>query len=80
MGYLTRSAERAAVKGGASMVGPFFKLIAVVLVVGWPLAIGHHGHTSVLGWIIGAVWWVVLAVVAVAYQLGKPKQAGARRR
>jgi hypothetical protein len=81
MGHLTRTAKRAAVKGRASMAVPFFKLIAVVLVVGWPLAIPHHGHTSVLGWIIGAVWWVVLAVVAVAYQLGKPKRrTGARRR
>jgi hypothetical protein len=81
MGHLTRTAKRAAVKGRASMAVPFFKLIAVVLVVGWPLAIGNHGHTSVLGWIIRAVWWVVLAVVAVAYQLRKPKRpARARRR
>jgi hypothetical protein len=80
MGRLTRTAQRAAVKGRGSMAVPFFKLIAVVLVVGWPLAISHHGHRSVLGWIIGGVWWVVLAVVAVAYQLRKPKRPGARRR
>lgn len=70
MGYVTRRAERAAVKGGASLVGPFFKLIAVVLVIGWPLAIGHHGHTSVLGWIIAAVWWVILAALTAAWKLG----------
>ena len=81
MGHLTRTAKRAAAKGRGSMAVPFFKLIAVVLVVGWPLAISHHGHRSVLGWIIGAVWWVVLAVVAVAYRLGRPKRpARARRR
>ena len=82
MSRLTRTARRAAVKGRGSMAVPFFKLVAVVLVVGWPLAIiGHHGRTSVLGWIIGAVWWVVLAVAAVAYQHGKPKRpARARRR
>ena len=80
MGHLTRTAGRAAAKGRASMAVPFFKLVAVVLVVGWPLAIGHHGHTSVLRWIIGAVWWAVLAVVVVAYQLRKPRPPGTRRR
>jgi hypothetical protein len=79
MGHLTRTAKRAAVAGRGSMAVPFFKLIAVVLVVGWPLAIPHHGHTAVLGWIIGAVWWVGLAVAAVAYQLGKPKRPARRR-
>jgi hypothetical protein len=78
MGHLTRTAKRAAVQGRASMAVPFFKLIAVVLVVGWPLTIVHHA--SVLGWIIGAVWWVVLAVVVVAYRPGKPRRARTRRR
>jgi hypothetical protein len=80
MGHLTRTVKRAAVQGRASMAVPFFKLVAVVLVVGWPLAIRHHGHTFVLGWIIGAVWWVILGVAVVAYRLGKPKRARARRR
>jgi hypothetical protein len=78
MGHLTRTAKRAAVQGRASMAVPFFKLIAVVLVVGWPLIIVHRA--SVLGWIIGAVWWVVLGVAVVAYRLGKPRRAGTRRR
>jgi hypothetical protein len=81
MSRFTRTAKRAAAQGRASMAVPFFKLIAVVLVVGWPLAIVHHGHSSsVLGWIIGAVWWVGLAIVVVAYRLGKPRRAGTRRR
>jgi hypothetical protein len=78
MGHLTRTAKRAAVKGSGSMAVPFFKLVAVVLVVGWPLTIVHRWQ--VLGWIIGAVWWVVLGVVVVAYRLGKPRRAGMRRR
>jgi hypothetical protein len=78
MGHLTRTAKRAALQGRASMAVPFFKLVAVVLVVGWPLVIVHR--SSVLGWIIGAVWWVALAVVVVAYRRGKPRRAGTRRR
>jgi hypothetical protein len=80
MGHLTRTAKRAALQGRASMAVPFFKLVAVVLVVGWPLVIVNHGPSPVLGWIIGAVWWVVLAVVVVAYRRGKPRRAGMRRR
>lgn len=79
MGYLTNRAERAAVKGSASMVGPFFRLIAGVLVLFWPLGIMHHGHTTALGWIIGGVWWVILAIVAVAWVTARPAQ-GTRRR
>jgi hypothetical protein len=78
MGHLTRTAKRAAIQGRASMAVPFFKLIAVVLVAGWPLTIVHHA--SVLGWIIGAVWWAVLAGVVVACRLSKPRRAGTRRR
>jgi hypothetical protein len=80
MGHLTRTAKRAAVQGRASMAVPFFKLIAVVLVVGWPLTIVHNGPSPVLGWIIGAVWWVALAVAVVAYRRGKRRRAGTRRR
>ena len=65
MGYLTRRAERAAVRGGASLAGPFFRLVAVVVVVGWPLGVWH----SWVGYVVEGLWLVLVAGVVVAWKL-----------
>lgn len=65
MGYLTRRAERAAVRGGASMIGPFFRLIAAVLVIGWPLGVWH----SWVGYVAEGLWLAAVAAVVVAWKL-----------
>ena len=81
MGYVTRRAERAAIRGGTSYIGFCLKLAAGAVVLGWPLGIMHHGHTTTLGWIIGAVWWAVLALLFVGWLTARPaKPAGTRRR
>ena len=76
MGYLTYKAE----KGAFHALWYFIKIALLLAVLLWPLAIGEHsqGHPSVLGWVLGGVWWLVCGGFAVLY--GASRKDAARRR
>jgi len=65
MGVRISSRGRVSAGPVAWLVLTLLGFCAVLLVLGWPMALtARHGHATVLGWCLEALWLLVLVLAA----------------
>lgn len=78
VGPLSASTSTGGSRGSIGFWGWIVVLSALLLLVSWPFFLGQkqEGGNYAWVWVIAAIWWIILALVAVGLYVGKKKAAG----
>jgi hypothetical protein len=68
-------------RGSSGGGGALFKLVGILILIGWPLALGQKqgGGYHPWVWLIAVPWWILLALVAIGFLTSKNVSGGAKK-